>query len=199
MMPHTPLVKVVEVEDVSVEVCEDVFLVQMLLAVQRELLAADRTLLPVGLDMTLETALLEVWRENHLTKRTALMDISPSVKAETGAVLVGFWTLMITDCWSFTITSTRPFLGRILQTIRRAEASRRLAADYRSPPWGWSHRRGAACLLRGQCPICTIAGLLLRVRVSVLQLRGLLWHQWQWGWVLRVWQWIPQHHRLPDL
>lgn len=77
------LFKVVEVEHVAVEVCEDVFLVEMLLAVQRELLTAHGTLPPVGLNMALETALLKVWRENDFTQRTALMNISPERQRET--------------------------------------------------------------------------------------------------------------------
>lgn len=76
------LIKVVEVEHVAIEVSENVLLVQVLLAVQRELLTAHRTLPPVRLDMTLETALLKVRWENYFTQRTALMNISPETRRE---------------------------------------------------------------------------------------------------------------------
>lgn len=77
----TFLIKVVEVEHVAVEVSEDMFLVEVLLTVQRELLTAHWTLPPVRLHMTLETALLKVWRENDFTQRTALMNICPETHA----------------------------------------------------------------------------------------------------------------------
>lgn len=80
------LVKVVEVEHVAIEVSKNVFLVEVLLAVQRKLLTAHRTLPPVGLNMALETALLKVWWENYFTQRTALMNIRPETHGERCSV-----------------------------------------------------------------------------------------------------------------
>lgn len=70
-------VVVVEVQHVAVEVSENVFLVELLLAVQRELLAAHGTLPPVRLHVALETALLKVGRENDFAQGTAFMNVSP--------------------------------------------------------------------------------------------------------------------------
>lgn len=76
------LIKVVKVEHIAIEVSENVFLVEVLLAVQRELLTAHGTLPPVRLNMALETALLKVRWENDFTQRTALMNISPETRRE---------------------------------------------------------------------------------------------------------------------
>lgn len=40
---------------------------------------------------------------------------------------------------------------------------------------------------------CGVGG----VGIAVLQLSGPLWHQWWGRWVLRVWQGIAEHQRLP--
>lgn len=61
------LIEVVEVEHIAIKVCEDMFLIEVLLAVQRELLTADGAFLPVRLHVALETALLKVRWENHFT------------------------------------------------------------------------------------------------------------------------------------
>lgn len=66
-----------EVEHIAVEVCEDVPLEELLLAVQRELLGADGTNLPVALHVLLEAALLKVRREDDLAQRTALVNVTP--------------------------------------------------------------------------------------------------------------------------
>lgn len=61
----------------AVEVREDVPLEELLLAVQGELLRADGTNLPVALHVLLEATLLEVRREDHLTQRAALVNVTP--------------------------------------------------------------------------------------------------------------------------
>lgn len=76
------LIEVVKVEHVAVKVSENVFLVEVLLAVQGELLAAHGTLPPVRLHVALKAALLKVRRENNLTQRAALVDISPETDRE---------------------------------------------------------------------------------------------------------------------
>lgn len=59
------LIKVVKIENIAVEVCVHVLLVEMLLAVQRKLFVADGTYPPVRLDVPFETALLEVrWKDD---------------------------------------------------------------------------------------------------------------------------------------
>lgn len=192
-------VVVVEVQHVAVEVSENVFLVELLLAVQRELLAAHGTLPPVRLHVALETALLKVGRENDFAQGTAFMNVSPSVKAKARAALIGFRTLMIADCRSFTITSVGPLLSRVLQAVGRTETAQRLTAHHWTHPWRRGYRRGAATLLRGQRPVRTVARVWFTVRVSILQLGRLLGHQRERGRVVRVGQRITQHHRLPAL
>ena len=59
---------------------EDVPLVEQLLCVQGELLAAHGTHTPVGLHVLLEAALLKLGREDHLTQRTALLHRRPGGK-----------------------------------------------------------------------------------------------------------------------
>lgn len=70
------LIEVVKIENVAIEVCVHVLLVEMLLAVQRKLFIADGTDPPVRLDVPFETALLELRWEDDLAQRTALMDVS---------------------------------------------------------------------------------------------------------------------------
>lgn len=71
------LFDLIEVEHVAVEVCEDVPLEELLLAVEGELLGADGAHLPVALHVLLEAALLEVRREDHFAQRAALVNIAP--------------------------------------------------------------------------------------------------------------------------
>ncbi len=69
------LIKVVKVQNIVIKVCVHMLFIEMLLAVQRKLLAADGTYPPVRLHVLFETALLKVWREDHLTQGTPLMNI----------------------------------------------------------------------------------------------------------------------------
>lgn len=62
----------VEVERVAVEVGEHVVLKHLLVAVQRELLAAHGADLPVALHVLLKLALVVVGREDDLAQRTPL-------------------------------------------------------------------------------------------------------------------------------
>ena len=62
----------VEVERVAVEVGEHVILEHLLVAVQRELLAAHGADFPVALHVLLKLALVVVGREDDLTQRTSL-------------------------------------------------------------------------------------------------------------------------------
>ncbi len=61
----------------AVKVREDVPLEELLLTVEGELLGADGADLPVALHMLLEAALLKVGREDHLTQRAALVNVTP--------------------------------------------------------------------------------------------------------------------------
>lgn len=65
-------VALVEVEWVAVEVSEHVVLEYLLVAVQRELLAAHGADFPVALHVLLELALVVVGREDDLAQRTPL-------------------------------------------------------------------------------------------------------------------------------
>lgn len=65
-------VALVEVEWVAVEVSEHVILKYLLVAVQRELLAAHGADFPVALHVLLELALVVVGREDDLAQRTPL-------------------------------------------------------------------------------------------------------------------------------
>lgn len=62
----------VEVEWVAVEVSEHVILKYLLVAVQRELLAAHGADFPVALHVLLKLALVVVGREDDLAQRTSL-------------------------------------------------------------------------------------------------------------------------------
>lgn len=69
LMVYVPLL---EVERVAVEVSEHVVLKHLLVAVQRELLAAHGADLPVALHVLLKLALVVVGGEDDLAERTAL-------------------------------------------------------------------------------------------------------------------------------
>lgn len=69
------LIKVVKVQNIVIKVCVHMLFIEMLLAVQGKLLAADGTYPPVRLHVLFETALLKVWWEDHLTQGTPLMNI----------------------------------------------------------------------------------------------------------------------------
>lgn len=78
----------VEVERVAVEVGEHVVLKHLLVAVQRELLAAHGADLPVALHVLLELALVVVGREDDLAQWTPLHvhAAGVGVKGEGGGV-----------------------------------------------------------------------------------------------------------------
>lgn len=60
----------------AIKVREDVSLEKLLLTVERELLWADGADLPVALHVLLEASLLEVGREDDLTQRAALVNVT---------------------------------------------------------------------------------------------------------------------------
>lgn len=60
----------------AIEVREDVALERRLLAVGGEVLGADGAHLPVGLQVALEAALLEVRREDDLAERAASLGLT---------------------------------------------------------------------------------------------------------------------------
>lgn len=71
-----------EVEHVTVEVREDVALERTLLAVGGEVLGADRTHLPVGLQVALQAALLKVRGEDDLAERAAALGLTLTAAGE---------------------------------------------------------------------------------------------------------------------
>lgn len=75
----------VEVERVTVEVGEHVVLEDLLVAVERELLAAHGADLPVALHMLLELALVVVGREDDLAERTPLHVHAADAEGRRGA------------------------------------------------------------------------------------------------------------------
>lgn len=80
----------------AVEVREDVPLEKLLLTVERELLGADGTHLPVAFHVLFKAALLEVRREDDLAERAALVNVATGVKAEAAPGVTAFIRLMIT-------------------------------------------------------------------------------------------------------
>lgn len=88
----------------AIEVREDVPLEELLLTVERELLRADRTDLPVAFHMLLKAALLEVGREDHFTEWAALMNVTTGIKAEAASGFTVFTGLMLTG-WLSSISN----------------------------------------------------------------------------------------------
>lgn len=83
-----PSLYLLEVEHVAVEVCEDVALERRLLAVGGEVLRADGANLPVGLQVALEAALLEVRWEDDLAERAAPLGLAAPGGEREGGVSV---------------------------------------------------------------------------------------------------------------
>lgn len=90
----------VEVERVAVEVGEHVILEHLLVAVQRELLAAHGADFPVALHVLFELALVVVGWEDDLTQWTSF-HVHAGIKAKGSLSIVHKWAVSFSCCGLF--------------------------------------------------------------------------------------------------
>lgn len=133
-------VSLVEVERVAIKVSEHVVLENLLVAVQRELLAAHRADFPVALNMLLKLALVIVGWEDHLAERTSL-HVHAGIKAEGSLSIIHKWAVCFSCCGLFigiTIVVVLLLL-RLLMAFRTAGVACRLYAHHITVPGRRAH------------------------------------------------------------